>query len=430
VTSVTSLIGQGALRFLLTYTPEKKNSAYALFLVDVDDYRKIEGLAEEVENHLAENFPDAQSYVMKFQLGPGAAGKVQVRLLGPDPDVVRQLAAKVEGILYDDGEAKAIRTSWRQRVKVVRPQLAEEEANLAGISRQDVATVLKAGFEGVRVGVYRERDLLIPILVRAPDEDRGDIGTMMNLQIWSPAAGRAIPLRQVVSGTETTFEDEIIIRIDRTPTLTVLCDPKSGPASVLFNRVRPAIEAIEMPPGCRMEWGGEYEDSAEAQEGLMASIPFFVLAMILIVIVLFNALRQPAIIWLCVPLALIGVTVGLLLTGQPFGFMALLGFLSLSGMLIKNAIVLIDQIDLEIREGKEHFRAIVDSGVSRVRPVAMAAATTALGMIPLLSDAFFIAMAVTIIFGLVFATVLTMVVVPVLYGIFFRVPYPRQPAEG
>ena len=158
----------------------------------------------------------------------------------------------------------------------------------------------------------------------------------------------------------------------------------------------------------------------DAQDALFAPIPMFVSIMVVIVIGLFNAIRQPLVIWLTVPLALIGVTAGLLATGQPFGFMALLGFLSLSGMLIKNAIVLVDEIDLQARSGKATYTAILDSGVSRLRPVAMAALTTILGMLPLFSDAFFIAMAVTIVFGLLVATVLTMIVVPTLYAIFFK----------
>jgi len=242
---------------------------------------------------------------------------------------------------------------------------------------------------------------------------------MQNLQIWSPAAQGMIPLRQVVSGFDTRFEDEIIIRRNRKPTITVYADPKAGPASVLFERVRPEIEALQLPPDYRLEWGGEYEDTANAQGPLMASLPIFVLMMVLITIALFNSLKEPVIIWLCVPLALIGVTAGLLLTAQPFGFMALLGFLSLMGMLIKNAVVLIDEIRLQRGECPDLLSAIVNSGVNRLRPVAMAASTTALGMLPLLLDAFFVAMAVTIIFGLMFATLLTMIVVPVLYAIFY-----------
>jgi multidrug efflux pump subunit AcrB len=264
--------------------------------------------------------------------------------------------------------------------------------------------------------------LLLPIIMRAEEEYRSDIASIQNLQIWSPAASAMIPMRQVVSGFESTFEDEIIQRRNRKPTITVYADPDTGLASNLFARVRSKVEALERPPGYELEWGGEYEDSGDAQGGLVASLPTFILAMILITIMLFNSLKQPLIIWLTVPLSLIGVTVGLLSTGQPFGFMALLGFLSLIGMLIKNAIVLIDEINLQWAEGKQLVDAIVDSGASRLRPVLMAASTTALGLIPLLFDAFFISMAVTIIFGLGFATLLTMVVVPVLYATFYRQP--------
>ena len=179
-------------------------------------------------------------------------------------------------------------------------------------------------------------------------------------------------------------------------------------------------------PGYYISWGGEAENSAKAQAGLGKTIPIFLGLMVLIVICLFNAFRQPLIIWLCVPMAIIGVSFGLLITGGAFGFMALLGLLSLSGMLIKNAIVLIDEIDLEIESGKDRYQSIVDSGVSRLRPVLMAAATTILGMTPLLKDAFFRDMAITIMAGLGFASILTLIVVPVLYSIFFRIKPPGE----
>ena len=202
----------------------------------------------------------------------------------------------------------------------------------------------------------------------------------------------------------------------------MFADPISGSASVLFERLRPQIESIDLPRGYELEWGGEYEDSSSAQESLTAPLPIYIAIMILITVALFNSLRLPLIIWLCVPLALIGVTWGLLGTGQPFGFMALLGFLSLMGMLIKNAIVLIDEINVQRGSGLDPLTAIIDSGASRLRPVSLAASTTALGMIPLIFDAFFDSMAITIIAGLLFATVLTMLVLPVLYAIVFRVP--------
>lgn len=234
-------------------------------------------------------------------------------------------------------------------------------------------------------------------------------------------AGRQIPLQQVIAGFQTVLDDSVIFRRDRQRTITVKGNPREGIASVALARLMPKINAIPLPDGYKREWGGEYEDSGDAQAALASKIPLFVIMMILIVIFLFNNLRQPLVIWLSVPLAIIGVTAGLLLTGQPFGFMALLGLLSLVGMQIKSAIVLIDQINVDMRDGKHVYDAILDSGVSRMRPVMMSAATTVLGMAPLLFDAFFVAMAVTIMAGLTFATVLTLVVVPVLYAIIYNV---------
>jgi multidrug efflux pump subunit AcrB len=420
IAHVTSMIGQGGLRFLLTYGPEKLNSSYAQLIVDVHDYRSIKDLGPSIESELAARYPDALTYHSPFQLGPGSTGKIQARFSGPDISVLRRLSEETKAIFRADADSKSIRTDWRDRVKLVRPVLADQRANVSGITRPMVAQTMKQAFQGEVAGYYRENDLSIPIVLRAKDRDRDNISSAQNLQIWSPVAQRNIPLRQVVSEFETVFENEIINRRDRKRTMIVYADPNTGLASQLFARVRGPVEALDLPIGYKLEWGGEYEDSAKANDAIAAQIPVFVLAMILVTIVLFNSLRQPLIIWLCVPLAIIGVTVGLLSTGQPFGFMATLGFLSLMGMLIKNAIVLIDQINLETDAGKDLLPAIIDSGASRLRPVAMAALTTALGMIPLLMDAFFASMAITIIGGLTFATVLTMVVVPVFYSIFYR----------
>ncbi|MEM9102835.1 MAG: efflux RND transporter permease subunit [Pseudomonadota bacterium] len=419
VTNMTSLIGEGALRFLLTYDPEQPNSAYAQLLVDVESTEVMDLLINKIENHLSENFPDVNGYGAKFRLGPGGNGKIQTRISGPNPNTLRRLADEVEAIYRADHDSKGFRTDWRQIVKTLKPVISEVQANANGISRSDIANVIQENFQGRTVGVFRDGDLLLPIVLKVKGDVEQTVDAIQNLQIWSSRAQREIPLRQVISRFDVVFEDEIIQRRNRLPTITVFADPIEGGAAELFQRLRPQIEALSLPPGYFIEWGGEYEDSGDAQAGLAASIPAFAGAMILVTIMLFNSLRLPLIIWLTVPLALIGVTSGLLLSDQPFGFMALLGFLSLSGMLIKNAIVLIDEINLEINQGKRILDAIVDSGASRMRPVAMAASTTALGMIPLLFDAFFVSMAVTIIAGLIFATVLTMVVVPVLYASLF-----------
>ena len=421
VTHVSSLIGKGGLRFLLTYSPERTNSAYAQLLVDVEDATQVDKLIPEIDAYIKKNFPATLGYGYKFELGPGSKGKVQAQFIGSDSDVLRNLANQARDIMEANSKAKAVRTDWRQRAKVIRPVVIEEQANLMGIDRKEIADAVRRAFQGQSIGVYREGDLLLPMIMRAPEFERDSIDSLRSIQIWSWSARRHIPIMEVVSGFETSYEDEIIIRKDRKRTITTFCDPASGTANELLAELMPKIEEIELPDGYKLHWAGEYEDSGEAQGSLMASIPVFIGLMILATICLFNNLRQPLVIWLCVPLALIGVSAGLLSTGQPFGFMALLGFLSLSGMLIKNAIVLIDEINAQLATGAGPMEAILASGASRLRPVAMAASTTALGMLPLFFDAFFVSMAVTIVFGLVCATVLTMIVVPVFYAIVYRV---------
>ncbi len=424
VTHVSSLVGKGGLRFLLTYMPEKQNPAYAQFVVDVENAGVIDRLVREVDRDWAAAYPDILSYAFKFELGPGSNGKIRARFIGDDPKVLRQLGDQAMAIIAEDPNARAIKNDWRNQVKVFRPVISEEAASRAGIQRRDVAYALREAFEGQSVGVFREGDLLLPIIARDSASDTADAGRLMSLQIWSPAANKYIPLSQVVQRVKTVFEDEIIYRRDRKRTLTILTDPVEGVASKLFNRLRPQIEAIPLPAGYKLQWGGEYEDSNRAKGALASKLPVFLVLMVLTTIALFNNLRQPLVIWLCVPLALIGVTLGLLVTKQPFGFMALLGLLSLIGMLIKNAIVLVDEINVQTAAGNEPFTALLNSGASRLMPVAMAASTTALGMLPLLVDAFFVSMAVTIIFGLMCATVFTMIVLPVFYAILFRIPSP------
>ncbi|MHC4414674.1 MAG: efflux RND transporter permease subunit [Planctomycetota bacterium] len=432
IEDVSTFVGKGALRFLLTYTPEDANSGYGLLLVTVKDYRTIDGLISIVQEYVDESFPDAQAFSRKFMLGPGDPAKIHARFRGPDLVVLRRLAAEAATIMLAEPTATDVRDDWRQRVPLIRPVVAEAQARNAGITRAEVAFALQRAFEGAQIGVYREGDDLLPIIARSPEIERLDVDNLNDVQVWSPVAGKAIPIRQVVLGFAAESENSIVRRRGRLPTLTVKCDPRVGEASAVLAKLRPKIEArfdelraqwrLE---GYTLEWGGEYENSGDAQAALAGNVPVTGLLMVLVVVVLFNSLRQPLIIFLTVPLAIIGVTVGLLITDQPFGFMALLGFLSLAGMLIKNAIVLIDEINLQMGEGKAPFVAIVDSGVSRLRPVSMAALTTVLGMIPLLTDAFFVAMAVTIMFGLAFATILTLVVVPVLYALLYRVKYVK-----
>ena len=432
VTHVTSFVGSGGLRFLLVYTPERPNPAFVQFLVDVDDKNKIDGLIATVQKYLDQNRPDANSVAKKFLLGPGSGGRVQVRFSGPDPARLREIAGQAQKIFDEDGGAMGVRSDWREPVKVIQPTLLDLQANRNGITRAEVSQALQASFEGRVVGFYREpgsagsgtfpqETRLLPIVVRPPLDERTDVDMIRSLQIWSPAAGKMIPMSQVVSGVDVGWEDPVVMRRNRRPTLTVHADPRAGLPSHLLNRVQPKIEKIALPPGYSREWGGEDEDSREARAALAKPLPAALLLMVFIVVCLFNSIRSTLVICLAVPLAIIGVTGGLMLTRQPFGFMALLGVIALGGEQIKNSIVLVDEIYTQLGEGKAPYPAVLDASVSRLRPVLLVAVTTVLGMIPLLQDPFFVAMAATIMFGLAFACVLTMIVVPVLYSIFFKV---------
>ena len=423
IASTTSYIGAGATRFMLTFGPEQTRSkSYGLVLVSVKNYRHIDALIPELRSYLTRTFPDSQPILEKFRLGPGGA-PIQVRFSGPDPAALRRLSNQAQAIMRSDPQAYAVRDNWRQRVKVIRPLFNQVLARQSGVSRPVLNEALETAFSGTRVGVYREEDELLPIMVRAPEEERVEADNLENLQVWSPVTRRAVPVAQLLSGFETAWEDPIIHRRNRKLTITTSCEPLLGVlSSDVFNNIKAGIEALELPPGYEMEWGGEYENSQNARSGLSSSMPVTVILVILILIMLFNALRQPLIILLTVPLALIGVAVGLLVFDLSFDFMALLGFLSLMGMLIKNSIVLLDQIDLEVGQGKPPYKALIEASLSRMRPVTMAAVTTVLGMVPLLQDPFFRSMAVTIMSGLSFATLLTLIVVPTMYAIFFRVP--------
>ncbi len=421
VNHVSSTIGSGAIRFMLTYNPEKINSGYAQMQVEVESYKQITDLKEEIQGWIENNYPESIPAVKRFINGPAELGAVQVKIIGDDPVELRRLARETMAIYHADPEAFNIRTDWGDPVKVVRPVIAKEQANLNGITRTDVARTLLEGFEGFPVGVFREGIDLLPIVVRAPEPDRLDVSSIRNLQIWSPVAGKSIPLTQVVAGFETVWEDQIITRTNRKRSITVYCDPERGLSSNILARVQPQVEALDMPLGYSMEWWGEYKSTSEAQGSLSASMPVFILMMIVLVVLLFNSLRQTLVIWMLVPLGIVGVTIGLLGTGLPFGFLALLGFLSLIGMIIKNSIVLVDEINIQTGEGLGTYDAILAAATSRLRPVSMAAATTVLGMAPLFPDPFFNSLAVTVAAGLTFATVLTMVVLPVFYAIIFKV---------
>lgn len=427
VTDVTTLVGRGASRFMLTYNPEQADASYGQLIVRATDATLIPDVAARLNRELPAQFPNALIRVEEIVFGPPAGADVAVRFSGPDPVVLRQLSDNALAIFDEAGTITNPRTDWRQREILVEPIVDEARMRLAGATRGSISDTVQYGTSGLRVGTLREGDAEIPMYLRLPEVERDGLDRLRDLSVWSPGANGYVPMANLVSGFEPRLVEALIHRRDRERTITVLGGAGGDlTADEAFRSVRSDIEAIRLPEGYTMEWGGEFESAGEAQASLGKQLPLGFLVMLTISILMFNKVRQPLILWLVVPMSVTGMVLGLLFTGLPFTFTALLGFLSLSGMLMKNAIVLVEEIDQQRAEGVEDYQAVIDGSVSRLRPVVLAAGTTIFGMIPLISDAFFASMAVTIMGGLAFASILTLVAVPVLYALFFLIKPPKQ----
>ncbi|MCR9129715.1 MAG: efflux RND transporter permease subunit [Alphaproteobacteria bacterium] len=425
--TVNAFIGRGATRFMLTYVSEQPNPAYGQLVIRTESLDDIPPLADRILAYISETHPDVTARSERIVFGPPSGAQLEARFSGPDADVLRRLGDEAMARLRQEGNVRDLRTDWRNRELVLAPRLIDERARTIGLTRADIGEALRFSTDGLNVGVYREQEELIPIVARAPMSERAAPDNLSDRLIWSPAQNAYVPISQVVDGFELDAQDTLIQRMDRIRTLTVQANPPGEEtAASAFVRFSAIVSEIDLPRGYALEWGGEHEASQEANESLGGVLPFSLLVMIVTSVLLFQTVRQPLIIWLVVPMSVIGVTIGLLATNVAFSFTALLGLLSLSGMLIKNAIVLVDEIDQRIRAGHDPFEAVRDGSVSRLRPVMLAAGTTILGMTPLIFDAFFQGMAVTIISGLAFATILTLVATPVIYALFFRVRADAQ----
>ncbi|SFQ41021.1 Multidrug efflux pump subunit AcrB [Roseivivax halotolerans] len=421
IVSVATFVGGGATRFMLTYSPEEALPTYGHLVIRTETLEDIPPLRDDLERFGRTQLPEGEFRTERLAFGPGGGSPIAVRFSGSDADVLRALAKEAaDRMQAATDDVQDLRTDWRERELVLKPDYADERAQTAGVAREDLANALLTATDGARAGVYRENDRLIPILVRMPGATQPGAAHLIDQVVYSDAAQAFIPVEQIINGFDFGIEDTLIQRRDRVSTITVEAGiPADMNASAVFNTLRADIEAMELPDGYTMEWGGEYESSTEAQESLGKQLPLSLIIMVVISILLFGRLRQPLIVWLLVPMAVNGVAIGLLGTGLPFSFTALLGLLSLSGMLIKNGIVLVEEIDLTRAEGVAFRDAIVRASTSRLRPVVLAAVTTILGMIPLLWDAFFASMAVTIMGGLGFASILTLIAAPVFYSLMF-----------
>ncbi len=434
VDSVTSYIGSGPPRFYLPVDPEAPYQSYGQLVVNVKDINEIDGLMAELGPWLEVNFPDAEVPLRKYGVGPSFDWKVEVRISGPanaDPATLRELGEEAAELVRQSELADITRTNWRQRTQVIIPEYDQKRARWVGISRDDVARTTKRAFDGTTIGIYREGDDLIPIIARNSAEARRHVGDLENIQLVPMLGTKAVPLSAVTDGIEMEWEDPMIWRWDRRRTITVQSNPIPGVTpNELRNDVLTAIESLEVPPGYKVEWGGDFEGTTDAQKSLTPGMIPAVIIIIFTIVMLFNAFRPLLVIMTIIPFTLVGITGGLLAFDTPFGFLALLGAMSLAGMMIKNAIVLLDEVNLNINErGQKPYDAVINAAVSRLSPVGLATATTVLGVIPLLQDIFWVGLAVTVMAGLTFGTVLTMIMVPTLYAIFYRVKKDEDPVS-
>lgn len=428
VDAISTFIGRGGERFTLTYAPQQPNESYGQLVIRTHERDAIDGLAAKISEELRANDPDAQIFVERIIFGPASGAKLAARFSGPDKVVLRELGEQAKAIFNADGNLLDIRHNWREKELVLVPVYDEYNAGIAGITRADFSDAIQFASNGLELGKLRDNEYSYRIIAKSDQPIiTSDIQKLYDTQVWSPYQRSYVPLRQVAPEMDTQSEGVLIHRRDRVRTITVYAEPGlEETAGQALARLKPQIEAIPLPDGYKLEWGGEYESSRDAQQALGAGLPLGFLVMILTTIFLFGRVKEPLIIWLIVPMAVCGVVSGLLIADLPFGFMSLLGFLSLFGMLIKNAIVLLEEIDIQLESGLERHTAVVQASLSRLRPVSLAAITTILGMAPLLSDAFFADMSVTIMGGLAFATVLTLIAVPVLFCLFYGIKHPAK----
>jgi multidrug efflux pump subunit AcrB len=397
--------------------------------VNVQDYRDVKPIISSLGPWLRDQYPEALSLLRPFALGPGNTWKFEVRISGPalaSGDTLRSLAAKGAEILRESPQTGALQTNWQQRVVRFAPEFNDARARWAGITREDLMRGIGQSLDGRVIGVFNQEDEALPIVLRATRESgpEGSIAALRGVQVRPDNGAQTIPVDQVVDGFSTKWEDPVIWRRDRKRTITLQANPVAGVTLPTYLQdLMPKFDAFskELPNGYKMEWGGEQENSTKSQKSLIPGIVPAVAIMLLIIVGLFNAIQPALVIALTVPFAIVGMTVGLLATGTPFGFVALLGAMSLSGMMIKNAIVLLDEVKVNLTTGKSRYDAVVYAALSRLRPVFLAAATTVLGVIPLLPDVFWAGLAVTIMAGLTIGTAFTMIVVPVLYATFYRI---------
>lgn len=418
----TSFIGISAPRFKLGYNPGNTDAAHLTTLVNVTGGDALDEVITLLSGHIAQSYPDAQYKVDRLSQGPPVAYPIQLRISGRSIEKLETLTGELKQALWSTPGVLEVIDNWGIRSKKLLVDIDPDRANAAGISNIDVANSLSTGLSGVTVSELREGEDRIPVVLRSLNTDRHDIRRLTDLTINSSRTGATVPLGQVAE-LAVAWEVPKIIRRDLTRTITVSATLKSGYSATDVNQtLQPWFSAWEsaLEPGYRVEQGGEAESSDQATASIVDKLPIAILVIVLLLVGQFNSFRRMAIVMATIPLGLIGMAWGLYVTDVAFGFFTILGIISLAGIIINNAIILIDRIDIEQRNGRALREAIVEAAVQRARPILLTTATTCGGMVPLwLGGDMFETMAVTLFFGMIIGTLITLFVVPALFSLLF-----------
>lgn len=430
VASTIAYVGTGGPRFFLSLSPVDPDPHVAFMIVNTQTAADAPVMRNRLQSYLNANYPDVNGRVKEMWLGAAEPGLVEFRISGPDAEVIFETGRQLAGDLNDLPGIAFVHNDWQNKVLQAQVVVDQTRARRNGITSEDIALSLEAFLDGRDVTEFRQGDQAIPITVRAADHDRDVLGDLWNLNVFSSQNNTSVPLTQIAD-VRGIWQFSRIARFNQQKTVTISARHDQLKATQLVAAMEDAIEALDLPAGYKIEIGGEIEDSAESNEKLFGPLPVCILGIFLLLTWQFNSYRRPLIIFLTIPMAFSGALVGLLVLKAPFDFFSILGFLSLAGVIINNGIVLIDRIDSERKVTFDVFEAVIAATVSRFRPIMMSAITTVLGVMPiiLVRDPLFYSLACVIASGLALGTILTLVVVPVLYAIFFRVKPEKDLAE-
>jgi len=428
---VSVALGASPLRYYLASVSWSPRPNLANLLVETTDYKAADSLMVIFRNWVLENFPDALAIAYKFKVSPSPDAIIEATFDGPDPEVLRDLAAQAKAIMRAEPLAINIRDSWGVKTLKINPVYNQNKGRMAGVTRTEMARALQRITDGQTIGKYREGNWVMPILLKAKDRNNYNYGNIGSLPILT-ARGDLIPLEQITDSISLSFENMTIRKHNRQYSIAAQCDPVLGIGNAeLESHLIPKISQIPLPEGYHLWWDGIKFTQDMTNEAIAGKLPIAVLIIISILMILYAEWRTVLMIFFMIPLIMLGIVPAFLLSGLFFNFFALLGVLGLVGMVIKNAIVLLDEANLEIKEnGKSQYEAIIIATRSRTVPVMMAAGTTILGMAPLLPDPMFGGMAVTIMGGLLAATFLTIIVLPAFYAAMFKLKKEKQPASS